>query len=803
MDRVKTKTGSDASSWIFNTHSIFKWIQDFIEGHFKKFFTGFFTTPGVFYYGTQTKLKCTAAAKNGSNIDITIEAGIGNTGSGELIKVASQLIYGSIAWPGDDVVRYLYLKFAQVTDTNSIYDVPRSPSSYADVNVHLVDGYTVHLDAAWPTGDDLLASIKIAKITTVAGAVDSIVDERIIATMFGVPSAGLAWVNSNYDTSSNGFDRTGTTEDNFKVALGSPTESNVMIEFVPETPLNIRVYDVNPHHGQKDTGTGKLWLKWNWTNLTGTPGAGGSNQITISGGDGDNLLDVDADDLIGYYIYSTDFSGPANRFLIVDNAATSGGNTLITLEDDYAEETIPNKANIICGGDAIIVKRTNHIGESTPINEDEVLSTFDQSHDISNETIVNVQLGQNESLKMAAGRFGLQSVFTQMASIAGTDSTYDPDHGTSEPAPQDPVVYLDGTPNSTVMMNMRLPYLNPTLPIAASITMVSTAAGFEITVLGWYEASLVDKIPHEYEVAYTTTGPNVDWTDPSTYKSFFTKDRVIAVAVAVRDTYYVSVRPIQNKQIVCATGDEVHGSIVSGGGGQAPNDIPIVQTIPFNIITFSGTLAAAVDTNWYPLTSPVSPAVGDAASAPVAGDENLLSAVFNQIMGHRFGSVLLDNNSKEFYIIEGRVKSSQMQFLLEPLDGSSSPVTGAAKINTTATGRFITEFTKLTAEYVLTRAIINTKRAVTVSPSDPAIVQIKHNVSGGQFDVVEIENSNSYIERGLDLEIVGEETGLNLLVNLFDPSSGSPNNECSAVGNITVYGRPKRITSSGTNVPLK
>lgn len=800
MDRLKTKTGVDASSWIFNTHNVFKWIQDFVENHIKKFLTGLFTTPGVFFYGDQTKLKCTTAVKNGSKIDLTIEAGMGNTPSGELIKLAAQIVSGTIDWPGDDVVRYLWLQFVQTTDTNSTYDVNRVPSSYASVNVHLMDTYTVNLAAAWPTGDDLADSIKIAKITTVGGSVDAVEDERIIATTFGMPSAAMTWVNANYHNTTpdpdEGFTQEGTTQDNFKIALGKSTEANLMIEFIPKPPLLIKVYDLNPHHGQKDSGIGKLHLKWNWTNLTGTPGGAGSDQITISGGDGDNLLDVDADDLVGYFLYSTDFVSANNKYLIIDNAATSGGNTLITLESPYDQETIPNKANIICGGDAIIVKRTNHIGESAPIEEDEVLSTHDDSRDIANEVIVNVQLGQNESIKMAAGRFGLQSAWTQMASIAGTDATYDPDHGTSEAAPQPPVIYLDGTPNSTVMMNMKLPYLNKSLPVAASITLAATAAGYEITVLGWNEPSLVDKIPHEYEVAYTDVGPNVDWTDPSTYKSFFTKDRVIAVAVALRDTYYVSIRPIQNKQIVCGTGDEVHGTIVSGGGGQAPNDLPIIQTIPFKIHTYSGTLLAAVDTAWYPLQTPQYPAVGDAASSTVSGDENLLSAVINKILGHQFGSILLDSNNKEFYILEGRLKDNKMQFLLGALDGSSTPSTGAAKINTTAAGRLVAELTKMTAEYKLTRIVANVREALTVTPSDPAIIQIKHNTTGGQFDAVEIEASNTYIEKGLDLEITGEEAELNLLVNLFDPSAGSPNNECSVVGSLTVYGRPKRVTTT-------
>jgi hypothetical protein len=105
----------------------------------------------------------------------------------------------------------------------------------------------------------------------------------------------------------------------------------------------------------------------------------------------------------------------------------------------------------------------------------------------------------------------------------------------------------------------------------------------------------------------------------------------------------------------------------------------------------------------------------------------------------------------------------------------------------------------MTAEYVLTRAVINIKKALTVSPSDPAIINIKHNTTGGQIDLIEIENSNSYVEHGLDLEIFGEEPELNLLVNLFDPSGGAPNNECSVVGDISVYGRQKvtLVTETG------
>ncbi|HDQ15940.1 MAG TPA: hypothetical protein ENN45_02665 [Bacteroidetes bacterium] len=772
MDRVKVKTsGSDLSQWIFNTHKVFKWIQDFIENNIKKLVRRLFITAGVFFYNDQTYLKCSSVTINGGKYVIVVEAGHGLTTDGDVISVLSQINDNSNDDPGNST-KYLYLQHILVDDTDVTYEINRLPSSYPDINVHQKDSYVLMLSDAWPVGDDLNSIVKIAKIVQSTGPVIVVTDERIQAQFFNIPAATINWLNDNCTH----LTKDGTDADKFLISgarvLTEPTE--------PPPPLNIRIYDINPVGHAPRSKIAKIYIKWNWEALTGTHYvADGANTIRIEGvkaGDYQEL-DVTENQLAGFRLYSTSFESTDKTYLIVSNLATTGvagsKETIITLEEDYNNEAVVENCQVIINGDGLVFEA--HPYADGAELEYEMIErqlgagyvrhqTFAISLPMTLTNKAGVQAYYN--IKMRSKMKTFTSEFRVMEA-----GSYDPDHVGGGQA-----VVNYGAP-----FECKLPMLDDT---GADLTLTTTVSGFQIEVSGWKVSGDLNQTAHEFEIIRTTLD-SVDWNDVDNSIRIRTVDRLIDVPCSFSRLWAVGVRPLQNSQVV---GTPVEKTVKSGAMGVAPGDQAVLNGVEIDLRTYSGTLTV-VSGKSVGLTAYKSPA-GSATDAVLLSMMSYMrnnDCILKDVAGNSF---IVNRNSVD---LGG---GSDILVDLVNLSGeSSNPVNGAFEINTTERGRRLKVLNSMQVEMDSVIGYFDSDIITGATVDDPGILRVGQNsvIGKTKADTLAVYENDSAYEFVTNFVIRNSYGNLGLFFDAFDPSLVDPNNRACIRGRFTLYMVPHTL----------
>ena len=764
MDRFKDKPGGDLSLWVLDHHKVWKWVQDFIENNIKKWLVRWMVQPGVIYLGSSDDaLKNTTTVKNGANIDLTVEAGAAITELGDMVILASQTVY-PITWPGAPVTRYFYLKRVAVDDTDTTYDITRVPSSMADINVHEMDSFTAHLDAAWPSSgadDDI---VRIAQIDIDGGEVITITDARVQTRPFFLNATAIDWINDNQ-----GLTKDGTAETDFTVnGVSVLTESAI-----PEVPLDFRIWDINPDHNSKGGTCSKITFKWNFNGLLGqheVPDGTDTIRIDLFVAGTDLEMDVAANELAGFKLYSLDFISGDNTYIIISNLATAGGETVITLESAYADETITvtNPGKVIDDADEIQIKRTLYVSGS------EIVRSVKATH-LDNVIVLEqrwevlLPLGSSWVLRIRAKKGERYSAWATMAA-----GDYDPDHAAGGQAP---VSYASPFLNS-------LPLLDEA-GFPGSLTPITTPFGFTLQADGWDDGATEDGTLHMFEYIYTTQSTIV-WTDYTNARHVFSASKSIDVVASSFATYQVGVRPLQNKQVV---GTPVEDTVRSGTGGQLPQDQLLLDS-RIAIYTFDGTIASYA-APWVTITDLTTINTPSGQTSTKVEDIAEILGYVNSTRAKQ--CILKDSAGEEFWIVSGKPgTSSEVKFKLKNISGdSSTPQTGVFEINTTKLGRRIGSADGLPVEYDLTKVFLHVKDIEGATVGSPAVVRIYQDAGGGESNADSITQYNDDSKKTGDINVKLQSSvgALNLAVDLFDVT-GSPNNDASVYGRVKVYAIP-------------
>lgn len=780
MDRVKTKTpGSDNSQWVFNTNKVLKWIQDFFELNFKKFLNRFFIQSGVFFYGTQDRLKLTGAAVNGSKIDLTINAGSGITSDGDMIVLPNQIVNSDHDIQGNSTTYYVWLHHVIVDDTDTTYKINRLPSSYSDVNAHEKDSYELKYASAWPTGQELTDSVKIGIVERDGSGNLTITDARDTATIFGMPAAAWTWINTNYSE----FDKDGTDADEFYVARSSypPNGLKVLRESTePAAPLNVRIYDINPYHSSPLVKRCRVTFKWGWEKLTGSHfGADGTNTIRVTGVKaGDYMaLDVGVDELAGQRLYSPSFGSSDKSYLIESNLATSSGNTVITLESAYNDESMVENGVIRPNAEDLEMKVVPYYdGDEIPQSAEVV----NLGSDFMNSPVVTLSLDlqwsttgeqayYNIYLRARTG-WGTYSAWTPMAA-----GSYDPDHTSGG----------QGTVNYTAPFECKLPMLDDT---GADLTLTPTTSGFEISVTGWNVSGDPDRIAHHIEIARTTLD-TLDWDDEVNTEKVIGTNRFFEIPTSMVRRWQVGVRPHQNGQVV---GTPIVKSVTSGAMGVAPGDQPFFQQL-IDLRTYSGTLKYDGVTFMYYFEESDADLKSPAGGSTDAFYQNFIAYIQSK------PCILTDSAGNDYQIDASDavyIGGKAMFNLLQLNGGTALPATTSttATINTSERGRRIAIMNGLQIEFNAVSAYFDSDVIRGADVSNKGVIRVAQNSPTGRAyaDLLNVWQSDTpYDFSGdVDFRIRSSYGNLGLLIDCWDPSASSPNNTCSIRGLFTLYMRP-------------
>ncbi|MFA7709475.1 MAG: hypothetical protein WCY30_00045 [Candidatus Neomarinimicrobiota bacterium] len=785
MDRVKTKTfGSDMSQWIFRTHKVYKWIQDFIESNIKKFISKLLINSGVFFYGDQNYLECTSVTINGDKYRIVIEPGSAINTNGDMIIVNQQIIDLTFDNPGYESYKYLYLKHILADDTDSDYEINRMPSSYSNVNVHQMDFYELILDDGWPTGDELNKCIKIAIIHQFFADMlrIEIADEREPATLFNIPLVNINWLNDNCSE----ITKDGTTAEEFTVdgarVLTEPTE--------PPPPLNIRIYDINPVYHMKNSAVAGIIIKWNWEALSGAHYLeDGANTIRVTGVKAGDYreLDVSQNQLAGFRLRCSNFPTPDDTYLIVSNLATTGDEgekqTIITLEEDYNNESMTENGSISINGDDLLLEVIPY-RDGKEVESEIIRYDLPRISLLTNEyKIPSLQMRDKDGSQARYNirMYSRMKTFMSEYRVMGA-GYYDPDH----------VGGGQAIVEYTAPFECKLPLLDDT---GADLTLATTQAGFQIEIVGWKAAGDLEQTAHEFE-AIRTTMDNVNWNDYDNSIRVITMDRFIDVPCSSIRKYAVGVRPLQNKQVV---GTPVEKSIVSGSMGVAPSDTAILNAIEVDIRTFSGTLSFQLTPGNYHVVklSSIKFPYGDAD----IGAESFLSYV------RKWQSFLLDSSGKSFIIgmHASYIEGSDAVVMLYNISGEvQAPSNGAFAINTTERGRRIAVLNSLSIEYDSVKGYFDSDVIIGANVDNPAVLRVCQNTESGKAhaDLLDVYENDAMYEFPTDFTIRNSYGSLSLLFDAFDPQIGSPNNIACIQGRFSLYVRPYIISGANELRPI-
>lgn len=116
---------------------------------------------------------------------------------------------------------------------------------------------------------------------------------------------------------------------------------------------------------------------------------------------------------------------------------------------------------------------------------------------------------------------------------------------------------------------------------------------------------------------------------------------------------------------------------------------------------------------------------------------------------------------------------------------------------TTKTARKIGE-QNLPADYVLTEIQVTCTSLIGANGSNPAIIRVYQNGRESSAAIIEIPSIGSFFQP-INL-VIASRYGADrkVIIDAWDPDTGSPNNTCSIRGTVAVAGRPYIFVGGAT-----
>jgi hypothetical protein len=625
---------------------------------------------------------------------------------------------------------------------------PLAPMSLPGPNQYR---YTVTLvyDAVVPANDGKNIYFKICDVST-AGVVTN--QMPLLSTKLGsIDFTDLA------DTH---FTKKGTRETEFVVGYGvlnGGAGYRVLLEnnVAPPIPKNFRVVDVatlRSKYASLDMGDAiplgvikgvnstdvAVYVRWNWDGITGI---GGPNKFTIDNAayNANGYFSVDA--LKDFYVYIPQIT---TNCRITSNTATVNGTTVIQVVDDDGNAIDLTGTTVLVGNPALIHSNAGSYEIVTiPYQVDgATLDRYDRSEmalsyaesPVPNDAQIHMTIGQKYLVKLRAVKNSAYSDWVVLP--AGSFTKY------TLPQPY-------GNP-----FLVQLPTISST---GASLGVVATPNGFNVSVTGWGEAAFI-------ELCWTTDNAGADFANPN-HEHRMISTRTYDVTTSGSRKINVKARPIMAGQAVAAA---LSKDVTSGSAGTSPSDQNVAQ-VYVDLRTFSGTMAVDVPTQGWLLSAVVTPAAGILPMGAL--DKTIVGSILKDSAGHEF---IID----EFY--------GSMKVGLSNLTGANlTPVAGTFDINTTKRGRLVyRELKGLDLE--LTDGFVDSD----VLKGAGCVVRVYQEGATGesQADSCVVSQSDTGFPLTTDIVVSQKNGARYLVIDLFDPNGAL--NKSGFTGTISIHGRP-------------
>ncbi len=751
---------------------------------------------------TETSLKVAVV----SALNFSIQPGTGLLEDGELIRVAS-VVNSAASGVGDKyyLVSLVYTEAGAVpitAQTAFVYD-KTGGTPYSTKDTEYTDSYTITLTdigaagAISPEENELpLAIIKTnpggtALLTTawtrltetaVAGVIDLRASYSLKLNHDLLDDATVLF-KDRASTGANAFtqdvDFTGTVNLIGDIAVPNITSTTVKIgvgtlgvggtglevatvQGTPKKPLNLRIYDINPFHSDEQAKISEVVFKWNWVGLKGTSATG---TLTINDvNTGEDALVVTVNQLAGYPIYSAKFAPADNTYVINSNTATVGGSTVLSIAGIGAGESpdTSEPASVRCDAGGYKFKIVPNVA-GTDVEEQARLYLLDELYVSSQKFSEFLTLERNYNIYAKSVSGYTESSYTVMSG-----GSYDPDHTEGG----------QGSEAYTAPFTNALPDLDDT---DSELTLLPDSFGFEgnLTAGGWEVGGEADQTAHEYEWAYkqAATGTTIDWTDTTNVVLQRQASKKFTYAAADAARFVVGVRPLQNRQVV---GTPIVGSVVSGGGGLQPGDMPF--SVRIYLPSWTYTSITDVGAGVYRLNGVVKAggATGDGAAIAAA------------MAGEKWDRIWVNDDTSTEYEVDmdtaltgaGAADSFEIEFV------SGTPSLGAGGINTGPIGRLIQNIT-MPHEYKGVQASLAVQKVLGATEGDSSKIRIYQNTTTpaqAQADILEFWQNTTY-NSDLDVQILNSYGALGLVIDCWDPATVSAVNDTYVIADLTVYFR--------------
>lgn len=547
----------------------------------------------------------------------------------------------------------------------------------------------------------------------------------------------------------------GVKNSTFKLGMGVLNDGagvNVLTEDPdPTTPTNFRIYDIKPTENKNEK-KAYVSFKWNYDKIYGEDK--GNYQFRVLGILGGGTINETSEDLIGKYLY---FTGSGNKYLIMNwNNSTK----YLTLEDYLGEE--PNLPNYPC---RIIDLGTGYTFSMVTKDSLEEDANYIRSQTCADELDASYILNPQYSKKLELDcyswiRIRTLNEATKSSYILLPSGIYDPDH----------------TPGGQTEINYNYP-LKTTLPNLVndgSLTLTPTIHGFNIDVGGWNDPEDIDKNAHEFQYGFTTLDA-LDWNNTTQTTIETTSNRHIPVNTNDSVTIQVGVRALQNKQIVSLVKS---GSLVTGGGGIPPNAIKITGA-DFSVRRIAGSYSAkgggiynSSEEDFYLKTimwSGLCPAPGT-------------------LDGKYIDFETEGYNNQRIFSNTGGLTDSYIWLNPGVVDDDLPAAPENFTIATTKTGRRV--FTSnLPADMKITYIYVEVFSGRWLSAADPAVIRVYQDTQESAAGTKDIAVKTGTVTGSLDVSVkYAYGTNRKVIVDLWDPDTGSPNNTASVSGHVDIYG---------------
>jgi len=567
----------------------------------------------------------------------------------------------------------------------------------------------------------------------------------------------------------------GVQNTEFRLGVGSLNSGagvKVLTEDLnPSNPINFRIYDLKPTNN-KDESALYMVLKWNYDYILGSNE--GDSTFTV---DPSTTLNHTEAQIAGKYLMFP--SG--NKYFILDWDNTGKVLTLENMPSGEPDPTAQNPCKIIDLATGYILSIL--CSDSIDPQGDRYAETLKYNLDLDE---VNTPIFQTKIPAKRYTWFNLRSVNGNKkgSTVYMQAGSYDPDHAAGG---QDPVSY-------TIPFYTQLPNLDSS---GASVSCESSNYGFYINIAGWSggeDPFDPDQEAHEFEYGYTrNTGmlgtddegvPNWDWTS-SGVSRFTTVNRAIPVNTTQSGQYAVGVRALQNKQVVSST---LVTSVNSGGGG-----IPPLSTLQiskeFNISAFDGAASGKSADATIPIL--ILTGVTWTGVAPEYGTLSGKKVYFDSPVGGVDGLVI------HSYYNAGSASNIVLNDEHLTSDLPATPINFT--LGTSQLGRRFLS-TNLSKDTKLTYIHVEVYSALGVSADNPGVLRVYQSTQSSAFGSLDIPISSGIVSGNIDVNITyAQGSNRTLIIDLWDADASAPNNTCSIIGRVDLYGEPITTNTNNTN----